>query len=136
MELAKILKNSQRLLEATWNHDEQIVAELIETAHDRTGNKTYNSEAALSYAIQLAYYSAQNYYTLVQELDTGKGYADLVYIPAPEHADKPLILIELKYDKDAQTAVNQIRKQIIQPDLNIIVVRLNWHRFALCKQNM
>ena len=131
--LSKILNNSQRLLEATWNHDERTVAELIEKAHDKTGNKTYNSEAALSYAIQLAYYSAQNYYTLIQELDTGKGYADLVYIPAPEYANKPVILIELKYEKDAQTAVEQIKKQDYPAGLehykgNIIIVGINYDR--------
>lgn len=131
--LAKTLNNSQKLLEATWNHDEKTVAELIEAAHDKTGNKTYNSEAALSYAIQLAYYSAQNYYTLIQELDTGKGYADLVYIPAPEYADKPAILIELKYEKDTQTAVDQIKNQNYPAGLehykgNIIIVRINYDR--------
>lgn len=131
--LSKTLNNSQKLLEATWNHDEQTVAELIENAHDKAGNKTYNSEAALSYAIQLAYYSAQNYYTLIQELDTGKGYADLVYIPAPGYANKPVILIELKYEKDAQTAVEQIRKQKYPANLehykgNIIVVGINYDK--------
>ena len=54
------LKNSQELLEATWAGNEKRVAELLEAAHDRAGNRTYNSEAALSYAIQLAYYKAQD----------------------------------------------------------------------------
>ena len=131
--LSKTLDNSQKLLEATWNHDERTVAELIENAHDKAGNKTYNSEAALSYAIQLAYYSAQNYYTLIQELGTGKGYADLVYIPAPEYADKPVILVELKYEKDAQTAVEQIMKKNDPANLEhykgkIIVVGINYDK--------
>ena len=131
--LSKTLDNSQKLLEATWNHDERTVAELIENAHDKAGNKTYNSEAALSYAIQLAYYSAQNYYTLIQELGTGKGYADLVYIPAPEYADKPVILVELKYEKDAQTAVEQIMKKNYPANLEhykgkIIVVGINYDK--------
>ena len=107
----KALENSQKLLEATWNKDAAKVSELIEKAHDKANNKTYNSEAALSYAIQLAYYNAQNYYTLIQEMDTGKGYADLVYIPSPKYPDKPVLLIELKYDKDATTAIGQIRKR-------------------------
>ncbi len=131
--LAKTLNNSQNLLEATWNHDEKSVAKYIENAHDKAGNKTYNSEAALSYAIQLAYYSCQNYYTLIQELDTGKGYADLVYIPSPKYADKPVILIELKYEKDAQTAVDQIRQQNYPANLehykgNIIIVGISYNR--------
>lgn len=127
----KALENSQKLLEATWNKDAAKVSELVEKAHDKANNKTYNSEAALSYAIQLAYYNAQNYYTLIQEMDTGKGYADLVYIPSPKYPDKPVLLIELKYDKDAATAIDQIRKRNYPDNLekykgNIIIVGINY----------
>lgn len=102
---------SLRLLEATWNCDEVMVADLVEDAHNRASNRTYNDEAALSYGIQLAYYAAQKYYTTIQELDTGKGYADLVYLPAPKYSDKPALLIELKYGKSSGVAMDQIRKQ-------------------------
>lgn len=127
------LDNSQKLLEATWNLNESEVARLIEAAHDRTGNKTYNGEAALSYAIQLAYYSAQNYYTLIQEMDTGKGYADLVYLPSPKFPDKPALLIELKYDKSKDTAIDQIKRQRYPDNLehykgNIILVGINYDK--------
>lgn len=83
----------------------------MEAAHNAAGNRTYNSEAALSYAVQLAYYAAQKYYTTILELDTGKGYADIVYLPAPEYPDIPALLIELKYEKGADTAMDQIRRQ-------------------------
>ena len=42
---------SQELLKATWDRDKDKVAQLMEDAHDRAGNKTYNGEAALSYAV-------------------------------------------------------------------------------------
>ena len=102
----RALQNSQKLLEATWAGDEKLVAEYIEAAHDNAGNRTYNSEAALSYAIRLAYYKAQDEYTFIPELDTGKGYADLVYLP--KHPGIPALLVELKYNGDAQTAIDQI----------------------------
>ena len=54
----KAFKVSQKLLQATWECKEEEVAELQETFHDMAENKTYHSEAALSYAIQLAYYAA------------------------------------------------------------------------------
>ncbi|SFP36844.1 PD-(D/E)XK nuclease superfamily protein [Butyrivibrio proteoclasticus] len=135
----KALENSQKLLEATWKKDAAKVSELVEKAHDKANNKTYNSEAALSYAIQLAYYNAQNYYTLIQEMDTGKGYADLVYIPSPKYSDKPVLLIELKYDKDAATAIDQIRKRNYPDNLekykgNIIIVGINYENDASSKQ--
>ncbi|MBR2276049.1 MAG: AAA family ATPase [Lachnospiraceae bacterium] len=96
----KAFEISAKLLEAIWSGDEEKTAELMEQAHDRTGNKTYNDEAALSYGIQYALYAAQKYYTTVQELDTGKGYADLVYLPSPKYPDKPAFLVELKYNKE------------------------------------
>ena len=55
----QMLSNSQRLLEATWAKDEDAVAEALEKAHAQADNKTYNTEAALSYSIRLAYYAAQ-----------------------------------------------------------------------------
>ncbi len=132
----KALETSQKLLEATWAKDADKVAELIEAAHNRAGNKTYNDESALSYAIQYAYYAAQKYYTTILELDTGKGYADIVYIPSPMHPDKPAMIIELKYNKDAQTALSQIKRQGYSAGLehykgNILLVGINYDNDAL-----
>lgn len=129
----KSFKRSQKLLDATWEQDGEKVAELLEEFHDTAENKTYNSEAALSYAVQLAYYAAQKYYTTIQELDTGKGYADIVYLPSPEYPDKPVLLIELKYDKSIKTAVNQIRARNYPQKLehykgNILLVSINYNK--------
>ncbi len=129
----KSFEISQKLLKATWECDEQKVAELIETAHDRAGNKTYNDESALSYAIQLAYYAAQKYYTTILELDTGKGYADIVYLPSPQYPDKPALLIELKYDRSAKGAISQIKNKNYPDRLehykgNIILVGINYDK--------
>lgn len=124
---------SQELLKATWNQDADRVAELLEKAHDRTGNKTYNDEAALSYAVQYAYYAAQKYYTTILELDTGKGYADIVYLPAPKYPDKPVLLIELKYEKTAGGAIAQIKNRSYPDRLehykgSILMVGINYNR--------
>ena len=104
-------RKSEELLRATWSQNEEKVAEILEWFHDTAENKTYNSEAALSYAVQMAYYAGQKYYTAIQELDSGKGYADLVYLPSPKSSGKPALLIELKYGKTRQTAADQIRKR-------------------------
>ncbi len=127
----RALANSRKLLEATWACDEETVAELLEAAHDRTGNKSYHSEAGLSYAVQLAYYAAQDDYTLIPELDTGKGYADLVYIP--KKPNLPALLVELKYEKDANTAIEQIHRQKYPERLEhyrgkLILVGINYDR--------
>lgn len=133
VESFKAFEISQKLLTATWNKDADKVAELIEQAHDLAGNKTYNDEAALSYAVQYAYYAAQRYYTTILELDSGKGYADIVFIPSPKFPDKPAMVIELKYNKDADTALAQIKKQNYPDRLthykgNILLVGIDYDK--------
>ena len=127
----RALQNSQKLLQATWNCDKETVAQLLEAAHDKAGNKTYHSEAGLSYAVQLAYYAAQDLYTIIPELDTGKGFADLAFIP--KKPDIPAMLVELKYEKDADTAIAQIHRQKYPDRLrlykgNLILVGINYDR--------
>ncbi len=129
----KTYETSTKLLKATWAEDVEKVAELLEEAHNRAGNKTYNDEAALSYAIQYAYYAAQKYYTTILELDTGKGYADIVYLPSPKYSDKPALLIELKYNKDADTAIAQIKRQQYPDRLehykgNLLLIGIDYDR--------
>ena len=126
---------SQKLLEATWDQDADKVASGLEAFHDKTENKTYNSEAALSYAIQMAYYCAQKYYTTILELDSGKGYADVVYLPSPRYPEKPALLIELKYEKSAFTALDQIREKNYPERLshykgNLLLVAVNYDKEA------
>ena len=129
----KSFETSQELLKATWNGDEEKVAQLVEDAHNQAGNKTYNEEAALSYGIQLAYYAARKYYTTILELDTGKGYADVAYLPAPQYAEKPALLIELKYGHSTDIAMDQIRRQKYLDRFepykgNTLVIGINYNR--------
>ena len=130
-ETFRAFEESKGLLLATWAKDADRIVELLEVAHDRTSNKTYNGEAALSYAVQYAYYAAQKYYTEVVELDSGKGYADVVYIPAPGYPDKPVLLIELKYGKSAEGALQQIKERNYPDRLehykgNILLIGINY----------
>ena len=132
-QLYSVLARSQKLLEATWAGDEDEAARLVEDAHMRAGNLTYNSEAALSYAVRLAYFNAEQYYTLIPEMQAGRGYADLVYIPSPKYPDKPAILVELKWNKDAETAMTQILDRRYPDSLekyrgNIIHVAIDYNK--------
>ena len=105
------LEKSEQLLQATWNQDAQTVAELLDEAHsENTSILTYNDENSLSCVISLAYYNAMKEYTKIRELPTGKGFADIVYLPK-KHSDKPALVIELKYDKTSQGAIAQIKKK-------------------------
>lgn len=48
---------------------------------------------------------------MYRELQAGKGFADIVFLPRTIHADKPAMVVELKWDQDAETAVDQIKQK-------------------------
>lgn len=110
-EVADSPKSSDELLKATLNCNEEKVAELIDKAHsENTSILKYNDENSLSCVISLAYYSARKTYTIERELPAEKGYADLVFKPRKNNSN-PAIIVELKYDKSAEGALEQIKKK-------------------------
>ena len=111
-EVAKALEASEQLLEATLRGDEEAVACGLDAAHDEhTSILSYNNENSLACVLSLAYYYARNNYIVHREYATGKGFADLVMIPR-KNVSSPAIIVELKYNQDADTAISQIlRKQ-------------------------
>lgn len=120
--VTKMLNDSRVLLDATLSLDEEKVAKMIEETHLETQALTYNSEAALSYTIQMAYYAANKDYTLVKEFPCGKGYADIVFIPFK--ANKPAMVVELKWEKDALSAIEQIKEKRYPESLKHYLDRL------------
>ena len=103
-----IINTSKKLLDDTINGNEQAVAQALNDAHTAvTSNLTYNDEHCFQSAICLAYFYANTRYTLVKELPTGKGYADLVLIPYLPNI--PALVIELKHNKSAASALAKIR---------------------------
>ncbi|MCR4889426.1 MAG: ATP-binding protein [Ruminococcus sp.] len=105
------IRSSDELIEATIDGDAEKVAELVERAHDENASIIgYNNEMSLSCVISLAYYSARKEYIIHRELATGKGFADLVFIPR-KNVDKPAMVIELKWNKSADTAIEQIKRK-------------------------
>ena len=111
-EVTDAILRSKELLQATLDGDEEAVARGVDVAHDEhTSILSYNNENSLACVLSLAYYYARNDYVVHRELATGKGFADLVMIPR-KNVDGPAIILELKYDKNADAAIDQIlRKQ-------------------------
>ena len=110
-EVMRVLKASEKLLADTLAGDEKGVADALDKAHSEVSSiLTYNDENSLSCAIGLAYYSARKDYKFIRELPTGKGFADIVFLPLP-HTKSPAIVVELKYDKTADTAIQQIKER-------------------------
>ena len=105
----ELLGRSEKLLEDTLRCDGKSVAEGLDRAHTEVASiLTYNDENSLGCAIGLAYYSARKDYKLIRELPAGHGYADVVFLPLP-FCDKPALVVELKYDQSAETALSQIK---------------------------
>ena len=48
------------------------------------------------------------YYLKLEELPTGRGYADIVYLPKPDR-DVPALVVELKWNRSAAGAIQQIK---------------------------
>ena len=110
-EVSRSVEASRKLLEDLWNMDNEAVAEGIEKAHEEISILAYNDENSLSCTINLAFYFAREYYNIVREFPTGKGFADICFIPRKIHLDKPAVIIELKWDKSAEGAISQIKKK-------------------------
>ena len=110
-EVMRVLKSSEKLLADTLSGDAKSVADALDKAHSEVSSiLTYNDENSLSCGIGLAYYSARKDYKLIRELPTGKGFADIVFLPLP-HTKTPALVVELKYDKTADTAIQQIKER-------------------------
>ena len=108
--IMKLINASKKLLDDTINGNEDAVARALDAAHTEVTNPlTYNDEHCFQSAICLAYFYANTRYTLVKELPTGKGYADLVLIPYLPNI--PAMVIELKHNKSAESALQQIKEK-------------------------
>ncbi len=109
-ETDRIIKESKKLLTETLGGNGEAVAKALDASHIHvTSNKSYNNEASFQSAIYLAYIYALNKYTIIKEMTTGKGFADVVFIPYVP--DVPAIIIELKHNRSAESALDQIREK-------------------------
>ena len=132
-EVMRSILDSKKLLEDLWSMDGEAVARGIDKAHEEISILKYNDENSLCCTINLAFYYAREYYTIIRELPTGKGFADICLIPRKLHSDKPAVVIELKKDKDAQGAIEQIRQKNYVNALadykgNLLLVGINYDR--------
>lgn len=111
-EFIEFQQKSLELLEATLELDSVRVAAEIEEIHTNYASAIqYNDENSLSSVLSIAYLGAMQYYFKpVRELPTGKGFAGFVFMPKPEHSlNYPAMVVELKWDKKAETAIKQIK---------------------------
>ncbi len=128
---AELILRSQKLLKSTLEGDSQTVCSVIEEIRkEEYAPQFYNNEQALRAVIKYAYLSAVGRYMKIEEMPSGKGLADVVYIPYSDSAD-PALVIELKWNRTSKGAVAQIKNKSYTATLkpfagNIILVGLNY----------
>lgn len=132
-EVSEALRNSAKTLRSIWERRPEEVCKGIKQAHFETSHLQYNDENALSYTISLALYAARNFYQTYRELPTGKGFADLVFVPRKKFMEKPAMIVELKWDKTAKGAINQIKNKQYFESLkeyqgNLLLVGINYDK--------
>ena len=107
----ELLGRSQKLLEDTLAGNAEAVARAIEEIRGTQYAPTYyNDEQALRYVIKFAYIAAIDQYLKVEELPSGKGIADVVYLPK-RRSLLPALVVELKWNKSSEGAIRQIKER-------------------------
>ncbi|MCD8369427.1 MAG: ATP-binding protein [Clostridiales bacterium] len=139
-QIGTALMDSEDLLTATIRGDACAVEHALEEIHSaKSSILKYNDENSLACAIYIAYYTAERYYEIFRELPSGKGFADIAFIPH-KGIDKPAMIVELKYDKSADTAIRQIKERRYDGKLrdyenNLLLIGINYNKDSLDKKH-
>ena len=144
--LIELVKRSDQLLKDTIAGNSEAVAKAIQDVHEsdalacrgtvqwtvssQYAPTWYNNEQALRYVVKMAYISSVDQYGKVEELPTGHGIADVVFVPK-RRSSLPAMIVELKWDKSAEGAIRQIReknypKVLSQFTGDILLVGMNY----------
>lgn len=135
-QLLELQQESDELLDATLRLDGDTVAKQLGKIHNGYASVIqYNNENSLSSVLAIAYLSAIKYYFRpVRELPTGRGFADFIFIPKPEYRNEyPALVVELKWNKSVQTALQQIKgkeypKSLEEYTGDILLVAINYDK--------
>lgn len=131
-EIAKMIQNSDFLLERTLHMDGEAVAAAIEKIHSMAASPMfYNNEQALRSVIRFAYISSLDEFLRIEELPSGHGFADVVFLPRRE-SSMPLLFIELKWNRSENSAIHQIKEKKYPQVLenyggDILLVGISYH---------
>ena len=131
--IANAINQSEKLLKDTVERNTDAVTAALDVIHsDNTSVLKYNDENSLACVLTIAYYTAKKDYVLIRELPSGKGFADIVLLPRPTRR-LPALVLELKYDKTADTAISQIHERRYDGVLKdfageVVLVGINYNK--------
>ena len=128
------LKLSEQVVVATYDKDTDTVANLLSKIHeDKVPALEYNNESALRYVVLMSYLATEkDYLAPINEFPTGKGFADIVYLPINVNSkSKPALIIEIKKDANAKVALEQIKERdyvsrVKEHTDNILLIGINY----------
>lgn len=111
--LARFMKLSEEILDSIIAGDGERTAALVQNVHnDFTSSIAYHDENSLVCTVMIALISAFSYYHKpIREFPSGKGFADIVYLPRIGRLNFPVLVVELKWDQNADAAIAQIKKK-------------------------
>lgn len=134
-DLIALLKRSDQLLQDTLAGNNEAVAKAIQEVHETNYAPTlYNNEQALRYTVKMSYISCVDQYAKIEELPTGHGIADLVFVPK-RRSPLSLMIIELKWNKGVKGAIQQIKdrnyqclpKDFVEAGAEIVLVGIDYN---------
>lgn len=130
--LMQLIRMSDELLIDTINGNEKKVASAIERVRDMEyAPGYYNDEQALRYTIKFAYITCVDQYAKIEEMPSGHGIADVVFLPK-RRSKLPAMMVELKWNKTSEGAIEQIKDRNYPEVLknyegDIILVGINYN---------
>jgi hypothetical protein len=109
--LVALVRRSDDLLKDTLAGNHEAVARAIQEVHDSEYAPTfYNNEQSLRYVVKMTYLSCVDQYAKVEELPSGHGIADVVFLPS-RRSPLPAMVVELKWNESASGAIAQIKEK-------------------------
>lgn len=133
--LSQFMRLSAEILNAVLARDGERAAKLIQDVHNNfVSGIEYNDENSLSCTVMIALIAAFScYHRPIREFPTGKGFADIVYLPRANCPSHPVLVVELKWDKGADAAIAQIRRKQYPESLmdysgNILMVGIDYDK--------
>lgn len=108
--IRRVQESDQLILDTVLGNEEAVAAGIERIHREETSPLFYSDEQALRSVIKLAYFSYKDHYLKFEELPTGDGFADIVYVPK-KRSPMPALVIELKWNQSARGAISQIKEK-------------------------
>ena len=105
-----LMKASEKVFDGILNIKSLVVSTNLDKIHHSTGDvNSYGNEAALHTSLITSMTYARAYYNVFNEVSSGNGKADIVYLPKKNYSTYPTLIFELKVDESAEKALKQIQ---------------------------